>query len=700
MQHPALVGLRPRKPGYRRQPNPLELSSNLKSKGPGVRTVKILAGLAGALIVLIAVGLLAVWVLVNPNDYKGRIATAVKESTGRDLILKGDIKLSVFPWIALELGPASLGNPPGFGEEPFLAFNRAAVRVRLFPLLARRLEMGRVEIDGLDLRLRKNAEGTGNWENFGRPDRPATNAGGDEIGGRVPQLAGVRITHGRISYQTIVVEKFNLEIGALGGQGFTPFSIAFVANRGVPGENLTLNGQFDLNTDSQHRRLRLAELSLSGLLSRHGDGSAPWEMSAPAIELDFSGQSVAAPAFTVSYANAHLTGRLQATKILDDLGVTGSVALAPVVLRELAPRLGIVIPQTRDPRALAQFSVSSEFSYASSGVRLEKLQAQLDDTHLKGSAALTGEPRALKFELTADQINVDRYLSPDTRPATPATRVAAESGTGAQRGAVEASKTPEAEGMLAVGAVHFSPLDFSNVRLTLASKDNVVHLFPALAQIDGGNYSGNITIDRRSATPTLSMDEHLSGVDMTRLMAGTAYKGRLSGRGNVSVKATAHGAALAAVMQSLNGHFDANLADGALEGIDLGYGIGLAQALVKHTAEPPRSNRPRTKFDAFKMSAEITNGVAKTSDLTISSQALRVTGQGSANLGTRAIDFQVHASVLTSPGASLADIPLKITGTYVDPTVRPDTEALAKGALKQKLQDVLKKNGLEGLFGK
>ena len=109
--------------------------------------------------VLIAAGLLAVWWLVNPNDYKGRIADSVKESTGRDLVLKGDIKLSVFPWVALELGPASLGNPPGFGEEPFLAFNHAAVRVKLLPLLAKRLEIARVELDGLDLRLRKNTQG-------------------------------------------------------------------------------------------------------------------------------------------------------------------------------------------------------------------------------------------------------------------------------------------------------------------------------------------------------------------------------------------------------------------------------------------------------------------------------------------------------------------------------------------------------------
>jgi AsmA protein len=664
-----------------------------------VRTVKILAGVAGGIIVLLVAGLLAVWWLVNPNDYKGRIATAVKESTGRELVLKGDIKLSVFPWIALQLGPASLGNPPGFGAEPFLAFNLASVRVKLFPLLAKRLEMDRVEVDGLDLRLRKNAEGTGNWENFGQTQKTA-NAGSDKVSAPLPELAGIQITHGRVSYQGIVVEKFNLETGAFGGRGVTPVSISFDASRGVPDESLTLNGQFDLSADATPKRLRLDAVSFSGLLGRPGDDRpAHWEMSAPSIEVDLKGQTVGVPAFAVSYSGARLTGMLQATKILDDLGVTGSVVLAPVVLREVAPRFGIVLPRTRDPRALAQFSASSDFSYSSSGVRLQQMQAQLDDTHLKGNAALVGEPRALKFELTVDQINVDRYLSADNGGAGAAPKPEPKA-VEKPSPATEASKTPDADGTLSIASVHFSPLDFSNVRLTLASKDNVVHLYPSLAQIDGGSYSGNITLDQRGATPTLNMDEHLSGVDMTRLLAGTSYKGRLSGRGNVNVKATAHGAEFNAFMQTLNGHFDANLADGALEGVDLGYEVGLAQALVKHTAAPPRSSPARTKFDAFEMSAEIANGVAKTSDLTISSPVLRVTGQGSTNLVSKAIDFQMVASFLKSPGTSAADIPLKITGTYVDPTVRPDAEALAKGELKQKLQDVLKKNGLEGLFGK
>ena len=666
-----------------------------------MRTVKIVAGLVGGIVVLVLAALLAVWLLVNPNDYKGRIAAEVRQATGRELVLTGDIKLSVFPWVALGLGPASLGNPPGFGAEPFLAFQHAAMRVKLFPLLGKRLVIDRVVLDGLDLRMVKNAQGVGNWENFGKSARSEPSAEGSSSGGQLAELAGIAVTNGRVSYQGMVVENFNLETGAFGGSAVTPVSIGFDANRGVAGESVTLNGQFTLSGEMQKKRVKLEAVNFNGLLNQPGDGSPThWELRAPSVDVDLTAQTASVPAFDVGYSSARVNGKLEATKIMDDLSVTGSVSLAPLVLREFAPRLGVVFPKTRDAKVFQQFSAGSDFSYAGNGVQLEKVQITLDDTHLKGSVADTGEPRVLKFALTVDEMDVSRYLPPESAAAgAPAAPTAKTAAAGSAPDAA-ASKLPAVEGTLTVASLHFAPLEFSNVRLTLKSKEGVAHLFPAQAQIDGGSYSGNITVDAHGAVPSLSMDEHLTGVDMAQLLAGTSYKGRASGRGNVNIKATARGAAMDAVMQTLNGHFDANLANGALEGVDLGYVIGQAQALLSHGTAPAESKPPRTQFDAFKMSAEITNGVAKTTDMVISSPVLKVTGQGSANLVTKGIDFQMLASVLKAPGASVAEIPVKVTGTYVDPTIRPDVEALAKGQVKDKLKDELKKNGLEGLFGK
>jgi AsmA protein len=129
-------------------------------------------------------------------------------------------------------------------------------------------------------------------------------------------------------------------------------------------------------------------------------------------------------------------------------------------------------------------------------------------------------------------------------------------------------------------------------------------------------------------------------------------------------------------------------------------------------AETP--NTRRTAFDTFKASADVLDGVATTKDLAIASQLLRVSGQGSTNLVTQALDYALTVTVLKAPPSAdaglselaLATIPVKVTGSFEDPKVRPDLAGLAKARvqkeidkrkdeIKEKLQDKLK-----GLFNR
>jgi AsmA protein len=189
---------------------------------------------------------------------------------------------------------------------------------------------------------------------------------------------------------------------------------------------------------------------------------------------------------------------------------------------------------------------------------------------------------------------------------------------------------------------------------------------------------------------------------LAQLVANTKAKGRLSGKASMNLKGAARGADAADIEKTLNGHVDANLAHGAIEGVDLGYELALAQALLNKQSGTPVPNTRHTVFEAFKTSAQITNGVAETHDLTITSAVLKVAGQGTVNLPTSGIDMTLLASVMKSATTTAVDIPLKVTGLYTDPAVKPDLTALAKQEVKQKLQDVLKKNGLDlkGLFNR
>jgi AsmA protein len=658
-----------------------------------MRNLKLLGVLAGGIVALFCTLLIGVWLLVNPNAYKGRIAASVKESTGRELKLTGDIKLSVIPWVALELGPASLGNPPGFGDEPFLSITHASVRVRLLPLLLKHLEVARVEVEGLDLRLRKNAAGRGNWQDAEPEHAPVkSDLNHTDAGTVLESLANIRVENGRLTYEGITLEKLNLETGSLAADRHVPISLTFDAGRAPAGEQLSLNAKFDLSQDGAQKPLRFSAVNVSGTLTHPGEGRpAHWDLSAPEITVNVAEQTLAAPGFSCSYSGAHLTGSALATQLFDHPSVAGTLTLAPLVLREIEPRFRFPLPKTRDPKALSQLSATADFAYDSKALSFTQLQLRLDDSQIQGNLTLlAGDTQALQFDLAADQVDLDRYRAPPGGPV-------AEGSTPA------ASANPkmawDARGTLTIKSARFVHQNLSNVHVTLVDKDEVMHLFPVEAELDGGRSSADITWDSRGATPTLSIDEQLTDIDMAQLLANTAGKTRLSGRATLSLKATARGAGVEALLKTLTGHLDANLADGALEGIDVGYELKLAQALLDKSAAPARGSTNRTPFQAFSLSSQIINGIAETHDLTIASQVLKVAGQGSTNLATKGIDFKLVASLATAPDRN-TDIPLKVTGTYADPTLRPDIQGLAKDQLKQKLQDILKKNGLQGLFSK
>src|SRR5258708_11540615 len=372
-----------------------------------MRNLKFLGVLAGGMAARLCAALLGVWRLVNPNAYKGSIIAAVKESTGRELRLPGEIKLSVLPWVALELGPASLGNPPGFSDEPFLSFTHASVRVRLLPLLRKRLEVARIEVDGLDLRLRKKPLGRANWQT--EPAQPAkADADHTEAVRVLESLANIRIQNGRVTYEGNIVEKFNLETGSLALDRHIPVSLTFDATRAPSGEQLSLTAKFDVSEDVDRTQLLFKAANASGTLKTLGDGGpASWEVSTPLLSLNVAEQLVTVPAFALSYAGAHLTGSALATHIFDALNVTGALTVAPLAPREFAPRLSMAVPKTRDPKALSQLSAAANFAYDSKAMSLSQLQMRLDDTQIQGNLKfLAGDTDVVNFDIAVDQIDM------------------------------------------------------------------------------------------------------------------------------------------------------------------------------------------------------------------------------------------------------------------------------------------------------
>ena len=670
--------------------------------------LRIAGYLVGAVVGLVALLLAGVAIFVNPNDYKARIAQEVKAATGRDLTLQGDIKLSVFPWIALNLGPVSLGNPPGFGPEPFVSVQRTLLRARLLPLLRKKLEVGRIEIEGLDLRLRTNASRKGNWEDLGGKNATPAADTSPQHSGSLQSLDGILIKDGRISYDAITLSHLNLEVGRVAERATVPVKAEFDLTTGPGGNAASLSATFNATLDSAAQRYRLDDLALAGTLEKNASrGKLPWRFTAPALEVDAGAQTLKAPAFAAQLGAAQVSGAVAGEQIIVAPDLKGTLQLEPLALREFLVQMGVALPKIQDAAALSKLALATEFEYARKGVQLEKLVVKLDQTQLSGTAAITNlDTKAMTFDLRVDQIDLDRYLAPSTASAAPVRTAAPPSVPSPLP--TTAVRSLAADGSLSIGRARIKGMTLSNMQLTLRAKEGVVHLFPLKASLYGGAYTGDITYDAHDAVPQLKVEQTVSSVDMAALLKDSIKSERLSGRGNASTSLAGAGLTSDALVKNLSGRLELNLANGAVNGIDLWYQLNRAQALLKQQPMPGGADDRRTKFDTFKMSADIAGGIATTKDLSVTSQYLRVTGAGTANLSSEVINYHLVATVLKAPpavqggglsGLTLADIPVQITGTASDPKVLPDLQGILKSQLKQKLQNTLQ-DKLKGILGK
>ncbi|HEY4645877.1 MAG TPA: AsmA family protein, partial [Steroidobacteraceae bacterium] len=306
-----------------------------------MRALKI-AGwvLLGIVSVLVLAMLLVAW-LVDPNDYKDDIAQAVKEKTGRDLKLEGDLDLSVFPWLALELGPAELGNPQGFGPGPFVSVNKVDVGVRLFPLLRGQLQVRRLTLDGLQLNLVKDAQGRSNWQDLTEEaPQPATESASDT---GLPDIAGLMIKESALDYRDLGtgshlrLRDLGVETGRL--RDGEPFEVdlGFELDQGEGSVATLFKLSSEATLDTRGKRYAFKEFALDVLrrAADKDDKELPIAIRLPTLEADLAQQTLTAPQFTLKLPAAELNGTLSGTQILDAPAFTGTVALVPVSPREL-----------------------------------------------------------------------------------------------------------------------------------------------------------------------------------------------------------------------------------------------------------------------------------------------------------------------------------------------------------------------------
>lgn len=128
------------------------------------KPLKIVLVVLTALLVLLLAAVGVVLATFNPNDYKQTIIDLVQEKKQRTLSIPGDIKLTFFPRIGVDLGRVAVSEHRT--QATFASIERARLSLALMPLLSKRFVVDRFIVDGLRANITRFKDGTTNFDDL------------------------------------------------------------------------------------------------------------------------------------------------------------------------------------------------------------------------------------------------------------------------------------------------------------------------------------------------------------------------------------------------------------------------------------------------------------------------------------------------------------------------------------------------------
>jgi len=282
--------------------------------------LKVLGGIVAALVVLVLAAVVVVPLVVDPNDYKDRIAQAVEARTGRDFAIRGDIGVSVFPWLGVRAEGVQLGNAPGFPGSVMLRTEEARIRVKLVPLLLeRRVVMDTLNVRGLTANLAVNEQGETNWASLVPAD------GGDDGG---PPVAGLTVGGLDVRDSTIVwrdarsgasytLRNLRVQSGPVEADAPVALELAFDLQAEEPAVSARVVAQGQLGLELAARTYRVQDFQIETSLTGEPLGTEPVRLTLTggarldqaAGELALTDLRLEAPALAAAGVKADVSAR-------------------------------------------------------------------------------------------------------------------------------------------------------------------------------------------------------------------------------------------------------------------------------------------------------------------------------------------------------------------------------------------------------
>lgn len=565
--------------------------------------------------------------LVSARAARQQALQEIRAVTGLDLIVRGQTTVSLFPAGSISLADVILGD----SKQPALTAERLTARLRFFPLLLGRVEIADVSLERPNIVIDLGSDGKSNWagliDALAKSQKP----------GALPTAKA--FSEMRIDDGTVVLRNTAHHVSETLDN--VEFSLAWPSIS----KSFGATGRFVWHDEPVDASMTLADFSAALTGGRTG------------LKLRVTGRPI----------KAAFEG---AVSVKPTLKLEGALAADAASLRDVLIWTG----QKPFPGGgFGHFAIKAQANLVGGTISLSGANIELDKNTAEGVLTFATDGRqTLQGTLAADTLDLSPYVSTVrlltiNRHAWNDSRIGVDGLSGVdldlRMSAAKVIASNATIGRAAVGA------NLRNGQLVVTIGE---------AQAYGGLIQGSLTLASVDKGVDVKSQLQFTGVELETCLGQLFGLHRLDGKGNITLNVEGTGQSVLAVTRTLNGTATLTGEKGALSGLDV-------EQLLRRLERRPLSGggdfrTGSTPYDKITVGLKIEKGTITVDDVKIDGSAVKLALAGSASIPERELDLKGTATLVSEirPGATPFELPFIVQGSWDDPIMLPDPEALIR----------------------
>ena len=564
--------------------------------------------------------------LISSDTVRRQAMRQIRTATGLNPTLRGEATVSLFPSGRVTFVDVVLGD----GKRPALTAERLTARLRFFPLLLGRVEISDVSLESPTIAINMESDGSSNWS------------------GLIAALARSQIP---------------------GAARAAPFSEMRIHN----GTVLLRDSGRKLNETLEDVQVSLAWPSISK--SFGATGRFIWHEEPVEVSLtlgDFAAALIGnRTGLKLRLASAPMKGAFEGSlSIRPRLKIEGTLAADAASLRSALVWAGQKPPPGG---GFGRFAIKARTNVVAGTISLSSVNVELDGNAAEGVLTFAADGRqTLQGTLAADTLDLTPYVSTIRLLTTN------ERSWSSGRITLEGLASLDVDLRLSAANVVVSNAKLGRTAIAANLRGGHLVVTVGEAQAYGGVIKGSLAFAEFDQGVEVKSQLQFTDVDLEACLGQLFGLRRLEGKGSMSLNVEGTGNSVLAVTRTLNGTANLTGTNGALAGLNV-------EQLLRRLERRPLSGggefrTGRTPYEKIAIALKVANGTVTVDDVTIEGAAVKLALAGTASIPERELDLKGTAALVAPPrpGATAFELPFIVQGSWDDPIMLPDPEALIR----------------------